>query len=239
VARRLPEETRPRLIAPKSAVACAGGMMIRVSMLESARKVADEIPGYDYGSASVAKSPVTTNELEEMQKTAGFTDTDERWLRTAGEVLEGQTEELVAEWRAAIAQHVHLARYSLGPDGQRDVRYSEQSALRFRQWILDTCFRPYDQDWLNYQREIALRHTTVEKNRTDGATSAPYVPLRHVIAFAAVVNDPNIMRRFLGAKGDSAEDVDRMHQAWCRSVLIQVALWAEPYTKPEVAPNQW
>ena len=213
--------------------------MIRSSMLDSARKVADEIPGYDYGSPKLAKSPVTTDELEEIQKTAGFTNTDERWLRSAGEVLESQTEELVAEWRAAIAQHPHLMRYSLRPDGKGDARYSQRSGLRFRQWVLDTCFRPYDQDWLNYQYDIALRHTTVEKNRTDDATSAPYVPLRHVIAFAAVVNDPTIMRRFLSAKGDSAEDVDRMHQAWCKSVLIQVALCAEPYTRPEVAPNQW
>ena len=41
------------------------------------------------------------------------------------------------------------------------------SNLRFQQWIQDTCLRPYDQDWINYQHEIALRHTSLKKNKVD------------------------------------------------------------------------
>jgi len=39
------------------------------------------------------------------------------WRR---EVLAGHTEEIVGKWRAVIAAHPHLARYSLRPDGQKD-----------------------------------------------------------------------------------------------------------------------
>jgi hypothetical protein len=49
---------------------------------------------------------------------------------------------------------------------------------------LDTCRRPYDQQWLDYQQEIALRHTRVKKNQTDWADETPeHIPLRYVIAF--------------------------------------------------------
>jgi hypothetical protein len=213
--------------------------MNRSQTIERARMVAPEIPGYDYGSSSVAKSPISTKELEQLKQSTGFTQDDEHWLRVAGDVLVDQTKELVEKWRAVISAHPHLARYSQRPDGTKDAHYSQATGLRFQQWVLDTCLRPYDQDWLNYQQEIALRHTSVKKNQTDHADSVPTIRLRDVVAFTGVINDPKIIKPFLGAKGHSAEDVDRMHQAWCKSILLQIALWAEPYTNSQVAPNEW
>ena len=102
---------------------------------------------------------------------------------------------------------------------------------------MDTCLRPYDQDWLNYQEEIALRHTSVKKNKVDNVQSTAYVPLRDIIAFIAVMNET--IKPYLAAKGHSAEDVDRMHRAWCKSLQLQVALWARPYTDCGEAANEW
>ena len=198
-------------------------------------KVAATIPGYGYGQA--ARSPVSLADFERLERTAGFTADDERHLRLAGEVLAGQTRKVIERWRGIIAENPELARHSKSPDGQAIPRYSERSGLRFEQWILDTCLRPYDQAWLDYQHEIALRHTTRAKNRTDGAESTPYVPLRDVIAFVAVINDT--IKPFLAARGHAADVVDKMHRAWCKSVLLQAALWAQPYTDPAQAPNQW
>jgi len=200
---------------------------------------AGQIRGYDYGSSEAAKSPITPEEFELLKKSADFTEDDQRWLHTAGAVLTHQAESLVGKWRSAIAAHPHLAQYSLRPDGEKDRRYSAQSGQRFEQWILDTCLRPYDQDWLNYQQEIALRHTSVKKNKTDNVESAPTIHLRHIIAFTAVITDPEILKPFLASKGNSAEAVDKMHRAWCKSILLQIALWAEPYTNPQLAPGQW
>jgi hypothetical protein len=207
--------------------------------LEHPRVVANEIPGYNYGSANVAKSPITAKEFELMKQGAGFTNEDERWLRVAGEILLNRTKELVDKWRDVIAANPHLARYSLRPDGEKDPRYSERSGLRFQQWVLDTCFRPYDQDWLNYQHEIALRHTSVKKNKTDNVQSAPTIQLRHIIAFGPVITDPNILKPFLSARGHNPAEVEKMHQAWSKSVWLQVTLWTEPYTNSQVAPNEW
>lgn len=204
---------------------------------EASPKVADEIPGYTYGAAEAAKSPVSLADLELLKRTVNFTDEDQRYLRMAGEVLADQTEEVVKKWRSVIAANPHLARYSLTPQGEPDPHYSANSGLRFRQWILDTCFRRYDQDWLDYQQEIALRHTSMKKNQTDGVESAAYIPLRYVIAFTAVINDA--VKPFLAAKGHSPDEVERMHRAWCKSVQLQIALWSEPYADTKLAPDQW
>ncbi len=187
----------------------------------------------------MAKSPITLQEFEQLKHSATFTEEDERWLRVAGDILADQTEELVGKWREVIAAQNHLARYSQKPDGEKDARYSERSGLRFQQWVLDTCLRPYDQDWLNYQQEMALRHTSVKKNKTDNVRSAPTIHLRHVIAFNAVLGDPSIIKPFLAKNGHRAADIEKMHQAWSKSLWLQAALWSEPYTDPQVAPNEW
>ncbi len=202
------------------------------------KKSAEEIHGYSYGRLEVAKSPVSLRELEDLKVSVGFTDEDQRWLRLAGEVLDGQTEQIVHHWRSGIIAGIpNLARHSRTPEGDPLPGYLANSNLRFEQWILDTCLRPYDQDWLNYQHEIALRHTSLKKNQVDGVRSTPYVPLRDVIAFIAVINET--IRPYLAAKGHSAEDVDKMHQAWCKSLQLQAALWARPYSDIARISSEW
>lgn len=201
------------------------------------KKVADDIPGYTYGTDQVARSPVSMEDFEKSRQSIGFTAEDTRYLRMAGEVLADQAKDLVDHWRKIISEVPHLARHSQGPDGSPIPRYSQDSGLRLQQWILDTCFRPYDQDWLNYQQEIGLRHTSVRKNKTDRVQSTPYIPLREIIGFWAIINDT--VRPCLGRKGHSAEDVEKMHRAWCKSTMLQAALWAQPYTDSTLAPNQW
>lgn len=199
--------------------------------------VSEHIPGYTFGTAEAATSPVSLDELNLLKQSVCLAAEDEQYLKLAGEILTDQTEQLVSTWRGVIAAQAHLAQYSLGSNGQPDPHYSGDSGLRFQQWVLDTCLRPYDQDWLNYSQEIALRHTRLKKNKTDNVESAPYIPLRYLVAFTAVINDT--IKPFLAANGHSPDEVEKMHRAWCKSVQLQVALWCEPYTDPELAPNEW
>jgi hypothetical protein len=153
-------------------------------------------------------------------------------------VLSDQVKEIVEHWRSGIIAGIpNLARHSRAPDGGPIPEYLAKSNLRFEQWILDTCMRPYDQDWINYQQEIALRHTAAKKNMVDGVRSTPYVPLRDVMAFIAVMNIT--IKQYLAANGHSADLVDKMHQAWCKSVQLQLALWIGPYTDAGQAPSEW
>lgn len=201
------------------------------------KMVSEKIPSYTFGTADAAKSPVSLEEFEKLKQSAGFTSDDEKHLRLAGEVLADQTKEVVEKWRGIIAETPHLAKHSRDLDAKPIAKYSQNSGLRFQQWILDTCFRSYNQDWLNYQQEIALRHTSAKKNKADAVQSTPFVPLRDIIAFTAVINET--IKPFLASKGHSRDQVDRMHGAWCKSLQLQIALWARPYTDTKLAPNEW
>jgi len=202
------------------------------------KNVAESIPGYSYGEAGVARSPVSVQDLEQLKISAGFTDEDQRFLRLAGEVLADQARQIVERWRSGIIASIpHLARHSRSPEGQAIPEYLARSNLRFEQWILDTCLRPYDQEWINYQQEIALRHTSGKKNYVDAVRSTPYVPLRDVVAFIPVMNET--IKPYLAAKGHSAEEVEKMHRAWCKSMQLQIALWIGPYTDPGRMPKEW
>src|SRR5271163_1295704 len=202
------------------------------------KRVSENIHGYTYGLGEVAASPVSLRELEDLKVSVGFTDEDERSLKLAGEVLANQTSQIVTHWRSGIIAGIpNLARHSRTPEGEAIPDYLAKSGLRFQQWILDTCLRPYDQEWIDYQQEIALRHTSLKKNKVDGVRSTAYVPLRDIIAFIAVMNET--IKPYLAARGNSAEEVDKMHRAWCKSLQMQLALWAGPYADARQPPNEW
>jgi len=196
----------------------------------------ESIPGYAYGAEIVPKSSVSLQELEQMKISVGFTPDDERYLRLAGEVLGDQTKQIVEHWRSGIIAGIpHLARHSRSVEGNPLPNYLVASNQRFQKWILDTCLRPYDQTWLDYQQEIALRHTSLKKNQVDGVQSTSHVPLRDIITFVPVMNET--IKPYLAAKGSSAGDVEKMHQAWCKSLQLQIALWTGLYAK--LTPNEW
>lgn len=188
----------------------------------------DNIPGYSYGQSTAAGSSVTAADLMALKESAQFTDQDVEYLRLAGEVLEDQTREIVSKWRSEIIASIpNLARHSRDLNGNALPEYLAASNLRFERWILDTCRRPYDQNWIDYQQEIARRHTSAGKNNTDSARSTDHVPLRDIIAFVAVMN--RTLRPFLAAKGHDEDVVNAMHTAWQKSLQIQIALWVKVY----------
>ena len=121
----------------------------------------------------------------------------------------------------------HLAYYFKNEAGNTDEQYKAKVKERFKQWIMDLCCKPYDQDWLNYQHEIGLRHMSAKKNKTDNADAAPFIHMRYVIAFTAVVNDS--IKPFMAKNGHSLGVIEKMHKAWCKAVLLHVTLWTRAY----------
>jgi hypothetical protein len=67
--------------------------------------------------------------------------------------------------------------------------------------------------------------------------STSHVPLRDIIEFITVINET--IKAYLPANGHSANEVNKMHQAWCKSMQLQIALWAGPYADTKQAPNEW
>jgi hypothetical protein len=191
--------------------------------------MAETIHGYTYGTEQVAKSPVSLGDFALLKAATMFTEEDERYLRMAGEVLADQIDEILDLWHGWVGSHPHLVYYFSGPDGQPDPRYLQAVRERFGQWILDTCNRPHDQAYLDYAHEIGLRHHRTKKNQTDGVQSVPHIPLRYLIAFIYPIG--STIKPFLARKGHSPEEVEKMHQAWFKAVVLQVALWSYPYAK--------
>jgi hypothetical protein len=187
------------------------------------------IPGYTYGSTTLKPSPISLQDFELLKQAVLFTDEDVRYLRMAGEVLADQIEDVLDLWYGFVGSHPHLVYYFSGPNGQPNAEYLAAVRKRFGQWILDTCNRPYDQDWLNYQYEIGLRHHRTKKNQTDHVQSVPNINFRYMVAFIYPITAT--IKSFLAKKGHSAEEIEKMHQAWFKSVVLQVALWSYPYVK--------
>src|SRR5687767_6459334 len=129
--------------------------------------VVDNVAGYDYGAKELATSPVSMKELDQLMQTIALDSEDQRYLRIAGDVLQDQTESIVNIWRGVISSTPHLAFYFKDAQGNTDEDYKIRVKERFKQWVIDVCTRPYDQDWLNYQHEIGLRHMHAKKNKTD------------------------------------------------------------------------
>jgi hypothetical protein len=188
-----------------------------------------DVPGYDFGTEAVARSPLGLEDLDLLERTVLFSEEDEEYLRLAGNVLEDQADEVLDLWYGFVGSHPHLVHYFSGPGGEPDGDYLARVRERFKRWILDTCRRPYDREWLDYQHEIALRHTRAKKNRTDGAQAPEHIPLRYIIAFIYPITAT--IEQFLASKGHPAEEVEKMHQAWFKSVVLQVTLWSYPYVR--------
>lgn len=190
------------------------------------------LPGYTYGSQEVDQSPLTLQELELLKETVLWTDEDAKYMRMSREVLEDQTDDILDVWFSFMKVMPHLAVYFSHGSDQATLNkdYMEAVRLRFKQWILDTTEANFDQDWLNYQYEIGLRHHWTKKNKTDHVDSVSLVNLRYMIVLIYPITAT--LKPFLAKKHDhDAEDVECMYHAWLKSVILQVCLWSQPYVK--------
>lgn len=190
----------------------------------------EKLAGYDVGTDKIAKSPITMEEWEELKKSALFSEEDIIYLRLSEDILADQVSDLLKTWRGVIFDHPHLRAYDEDPRTHEvDTEYTQRVGKRFGQWVLDTARAKYDQSWLDYQYEIGLRHHRTKKNKTDNGHTLGHIRGRDLIAFASAIVVP--MRPFLGKKGHSSEVVNRMYDAWWKSMILQVTLWSQPYIR--------
>lgn len=190
----------------------------------------DRIPGYAYGTSAVPRSPVTLADFEMMKKSVLFGDDDVKYLRLSHDIVKDQVEAILDVWYGFVGATPHLlASFTRQTDGTPLSDYLGAVRERFGRWILDTARAEYDQQWLDYQHEIGLRHHRTKKNRTDGPPSTAIVPFRDL--FLLIFPVTFTLKPFLAKQGHSADDVERMHAAWVKSCLLQVTLWSHPYVK--------
>lgn len=198
--------------------------------LAASAQAATSIPGYTYGQKSLARAPYTLQDLESLKKAMLLSDEDLRYLRMSKAILADQTEAILDVWYGFVASTPELVVFfKNNKTGAPDGAYLSAVRKRFGQWILDTADANYDQAWLDYQYEIGLRHTSPKKNKTDKAGSVPSVNFRYLSALTIPIT--TTLKPFLAKKGASAADVEKMHAAWVKSVLMQSILWSYPYVR--------
>lgn len=186
----------------------------------------EQVKGYTYGGAALDKSPVSLQDLELLKKTLLWSEDDENALRKAGSVLESQIDDILDVWYGYVGSNEHLLYY-FTKNGSPDMAYLGAVRARFGQWIQDVCQRPHDQDWLNYQHEIAKRHHSVKKNVTDGVDSVPIIHYRYMTAFIFPITVT--IKSFLGHQGHTPAEVESMYNAWFKAITLSVILWTYPY----------
>jgi hypothetical protein len=198
--------------------------------LAASAQAATSIPGYTYGQKSLARAPYTLQDLESLKKAMLLSDEDLRYLRMSKAILADQTEAILDVWYGFVASTPELVVFfKNNKTGAPDGAYLNAVRKRFAQWILDTADANYDQAWLDYQYEIGLRHTSPKKNKTDKVDSVPSVNFRYLSALTIPIT--TTLKPFLAKKGASAADVEKMHAAWVKSVLMQSILWSYPYVR--------
>ncbi|GCE45983.1 protoglobin [Thermosporothrix hazakensis] len=189
-----------------------------------------QIPGYTYGTGTVLRSPVSLQDFQEMKAAAMFTDEDIRYLKMSYDVLSDQVEAILDVWYNFFAAQPQLRHaFDQKGTGKPEPKYLAAVRKRFGRWILDTARAEYDQEWLDYQYEIGRRHCKEAKNETDHVDAVEYVSFRYLIP--TVYPIVSTLKPFLARKGHSPADVEKMYEAWMKSVLLQVALWSYPYVK--------
>jgi hypothetical protein len=226
-------------IFPAMIVISAGATLVALAQPVATRQPAppsqaaggsEKIPGYTFGTDRVAKSPLTLKDLESLKRSLLFTDEDAKYLRMSKEILADQTDAILTVWYGFVGSTPELVYFFGNKEtGKPEGEYLARVRARFEQWILDTADANYDQKWLDYQHEIALRHHVTKKNQTDQAPSVPIVSYRYIPALTIPVT--TTLKPFLAKKGASAEDVEKMHAAWVKSVLLQSILWGQPFVR--------
>ncbi len=186
------------------------------------------IKGYDYGLPTLETSPVSLTDLEFLKKTLLWSEDDTKYLRMAGEVLSSQIDEILDLWYGYVGSYQHLVYFFT--DGKEAIgEYLDAVRLRFGQWIKDLCLRNYDQNWLDYQYEIAKRHHKTKKNLTDNVQSVSFVNFRYMVAFIYPIT--YTIKPFLSKGGHLPQEVEAMYNAWFKAVVLSVVLWCYPYIK--------
>ena len=177
---------------------------------------------------STSTKPMTLEEFELLKKSVLFDDDDVAALRRSHDILKPQVEQILDVWYGFVGSSPHLVRYFAHREtGEPSAEYLAAVRVRFAQWVLDTARADYDQDWLDNQDEIGLRHHSTKKNTTDGVDSVPIIHFRYLPALVYPITAT--LKPFLAKSGRPASEVDAMHQAWIKSVLLQSILWSRPY----------
>ena len=178
-----------------------------------------------------ASRPMSVSDLALLKETVLMTDADIAALRKSRVILEPHLDELLGVWYGFVGSKPHLlASFSHPTTNAPDTQYLERVRERFAEWVLTTADANFDDAWLAHQLELGRRHHRIGKNRTDNVVASDHIQLRYVVALQYPI--VTTLRPFLERGNHPPEEVDAMHEAWRKAVLLTSILWSQPYVAP-------
>jgi hypothetical protein len=185
-----------------------------------------EFKGYAYGNPTLERSPISMEDLKLLKKTLLWSEEDDHNLKLLADTLIDQIDDILDLWYGYVGSNDHLVYY-FTTNGQPNTDYLSAVRERFGMWIKDLLTRPYDQTWLDYQYEIAKRHHSIKKNKTDDVQSVPIVNFRYMVAFIYPLTVT--IKQFIQKKNPSEKDLNGMYDTWFKAVTLTAILWCYPY----------
>lgn len=185
-----------------------------------------QIKGYAYGDPTLERSPISMDDLKLLKKTLLWSDENDHYLKMLADTLSDQIDNILDLWYGYVGSNEHLVHY-FTTNGQPNPDYLSAVRERFGMWIRDLLTRSYDQKWLDYQYEIAKRHHSLKKNKTDNVQSVPIVNFRYMVSFIYPITVT--IKQFLEKKNPSDKDLNGMYDTWFKAVTLTVILWCYPY----------
>jgi len=189
-----------------------------------------EIKGYIYGKPEVPKAKITIQEFQLMLDSVLWTKEDEENRKILGEIIKENMNDILNAIVNYFGSKEYLLYYFKDKTGTTTVsEYVNNTVDRLAQWLLDLCFRPLDENFINYNYLIGLRHTEIEKGKADNVGTIPHIPLRYMVTCVFPITA--VLKSFIEKKVDDPVIVDKLYHTWFKLQVITTALFLIPYTK--------
>ncbi len=169
-------------------------------------------------------SPPAAEELDLLKQMVLFSADDERALGRVWKVLAGRSDDYLDVLLGLTAAHPRLQRALTGLDGDLPAARLETARAGFRRWLATTCARPYDPSW------VARLYAAVGADEAGGwGGAAPGFRYLNLLVYPLTAT----VRPFLAGGGHDGGDIERMHQAWMKSMILQATLLGRGYVPEE------
>ena len=188
------------------------------------------IKGYIYGKPEVPKAKITMQEFQLLLDSALWTKEDEENRKILGEIIKENMNDILNAIVNYFGSKEYLLYYFKDETGTTTIsEYVNNTVDRLAQWLLDICFRPLDESFINYNYLIGLRHTEIGKGKADNVKTIPHIPLRYMVTCIFPVTA--VLKSFIAKKIDDPVLVDKLYHTWFKLQVITTALFLIPYTK--------
>jgi len=189
-----------------------------------------QIKGYIYGSQEVPKLKITKQELEQLLDSALWTNEDEENRKILGEIIKENMNEILNKIVSYFGSREYLIYYFKDKQGVTTItEYVNNTVDRLAQWLLDICFRPIDENFVNYQYLIGIRHTYDGKGKADNIESIQHIPMRYMIT--CIFSVTSVLKEYIEKKLEDPKLVDRLYNTWFKLQVITTALFCAHYAK--------